>query len=145
MSLDVVFEQSFEIEGGNFSKAGRASGEAKRVLKEIGLPPPAIRRASIAMYEAEMNIVAYARTGTFTLWVTSETVHMRFADEGQGIVDIDLAMQEGYSTADNAIREMGFGAGMGLPNIKRNTDRMEIRSEPGVGTTLDLEIDVKAA
>ena len=138
---EAVFERSFRVEGGNFSKAGRASADVKTLLREIGLAPEIIRRLAIASYESEMNVVAYAREGDLTLTIYPTRVRLVVADRGPGIADIELAMQEGYSTASDAIREMGFGAGMGLPNIKKNVDRMKIESEVGRGTTLDLEVD----
>jgi anti-sigma regulatory factor (Ser/Thr protein kinase) len=135
------FERSFRIEGGNFSKAGRASADVKKILREVGLAPEVIRRLAIACYEAEMNVVAYAREGAMTLTIHPARVRLVVADRGPGIADIELAMQEGYSTASDAIREMGFGAGMGLPNIKKNVDRMTLTSQVGEGTTLDVEVD----
>ena len=114
------------------------STKIKEILKEIGVAGPIIRRASIAAYEAEMNVVMYALRGLFTLNITTEKLTLEVHDEGPGIEDIELAMQEGYSTATDEMREMGFGAGMGLPNIRRNADCLKISSEPGKGTTLDI-------
>ena len=142
MSADeAVFERFFRVEGGNFAKAGRVSADIKTLLKEIGLDPGIIRRLAIASYESEMNVVAYAADGDVTLTIFPTRVRLVIADRGPGIADIELAMQEGYSTASDAIREMGFGAGMGLPNIRKNVDRMKIESEVGRGTTLNLEVD----
>jgi serine/threonine-protein kinase RsbT len=142
MSVDEPeFERSFRLEGGNFSKAGRASADVKKILREVGLAPDLIRRLAIACYEAEMNVVAYAREGEMTLTIHPARVRLVVADRGPGIENIELAMQEGYSTASDAIREMGFGVGMGLPNIKRNVDRMTLTSEVGRGTTLAVEVD----
>lgn len=138
MSDEYVLSQKFKIEGGNFSNAGSTSTSIKEILKEIGIDSSIVIRASIAVYEAEMNVVMYANKGTITLNITPEKLHIRMEDEGQGIADIDQAMKEGFSTATNEMREMGFGAGMGLPNIKKNADRFEIASTPGKGTTLDI-------
>ncbi len=132
--------QSFSILGGDFHHAGHVSTQVKEILKELGIEPGIIRRAAIAAYEAEMNVVMYARKGTFTLQVTPEQVNFAVEDEGPGIPDIELAMQEGYSTATPEMREMGFGAGMGLPNIKKNADRLAITSEVGRGTKLEISL-----
>ena len=138
MSDECVLSQKFKIEGGDFSNAGKASTSIKEILKEIGIDPSIVIRASIAVYEAEMNVVMYAKKGIITLNITPEELHLKLEDEGQGIGDIYQAMKEGFSTATNEMREMGFGAGMGLPNIKKNADRFEITSIPGKGTTLDI-------
>jgi anti-sigma regulatory factor (Ser/Thr protein kinase) len=137
--------QTFEITGGDFSRAGSVSIKIMEILKEIGIDPVMVRRAAIASYEAEMNVVMYARKGTFTLFLTPHAIHMTVADEGAGIPDIEKAMQEGYSTATAEMREMGFGAGMGLPNIKKNSDQFKISSEVGQGTLLDILIDLNQA
>ena len=138
MSDEYVLSQKFKIKGGDFGKAGRTSTSIKEILKEIGIDPSIVIRASISVYEAEMNVVMYAKKGMVTLSVTPEELHLKLEDEGQGIADIDQAMKEGFSTATHEMREMGFGAGMGLPNIKKNADRFEITSIPGKGTTLDI-------
>jgi serine/threonine-protein kinase RsbT len=138
MSDEYVLSQKFKIKGGNFGNAGRTSTSIKEILKEIGIDPSIVIRASIAVYEAEMNVVMYAKKGMVTLNITPEELYLKLEDEGQGIADIDQAMKEGFSTATNEMREMGFGAGMGLPNIKKNADRFEITSIPGKGTTLDI-------
>jgi anti-sigma regulatory factor (Ser/Thr protein kinase) len=130
--------RSFEIMGRNFSRAGNASTAVKDILEDIGIDPLVIRRVAIAAYEAEMNVVMYAERGEMTLTVTTDLLSLRLRDEGPGIPDISLAMQEGYSTATPEMREMGFGAGMGLPNIKKNADRFEITSDVGIGTNLDI-------
>jgi len=136
------FSHSFEIAGGNFNRAGKVSTTIKDILKEIGIDPGVVLRAAIASYEAEMNVVMYAERGEMTLYVTPDMIHLHLQDEGPGIPDIGLAMQEGYSTATPEMREMGFGAGMGLPNIKKNSDRFEISSEVGKGTRLDIYLDL---
>mgnify|MGYP001586734736 CR=1 FL=1 len=142
-SEETALVKEFGIAGGDFSRAGTVSLKIMEMLKEVGIDPAVVSRASIAAYEAEMNVVMYARKGTFTLSLTPAVIQMIVADEGAGIPDVELAMQEGYSTATEEMREMGFGAGMGLPNIKRNSDRLEIRSEVGKGTRLDISIDLK--
>jgi anti-sigma regulatory factor (Ser/Thr protein kinase) len=130
----------FEIKGGDFSNAGRASTSIKEILQEIGIDSSIVVRAAIASYEAEMNVVMYAQRAVLTLNVTPEKLHLKLEDEGPGIENIDLAMKEGFSTATDEMREMGFGAGMGLPNIKRNADKFEISSIPGKGTSIDITI-----
>ena len=140
MSHENELSQHFDITGGDFSNAGRASTSIKEILQEIGIDSSIIVRASIAAYEAEMNVVMYAQRASLTLNITPEKLHLKLEDEGPGIENIDVAMQEGFSTATDEMREMGFGAGMGLPNIKRNADKFEITSTPGKGTTLDIII-----
>lgn len=129
---------SFDIEGGNFTKAGFASSEVKKLLKQLSIDAHIIKRVVIALYEAEVNVVAHAYRGTMNLDVDGEKIHIVIADEGPGIPDIEKAMQQGYSTASPEVREMGFGAGMGLPNIKRNVDELVIDSTVGVGTTVSM-------
>ncbi len=140
MTDENLFCQTFDVLGGDFLNAGRASTGIKAILREVGVEPSVIRRVAIAAYEAEMNVVLYARKGAMELRVTPKEVRIAVEDEGEGIPDIDLAMQEGYSTASEEIREMGFGAGMGLPNIKKNADTFSISSVPGKGTTLEIRI-----
>jgi anti-sigma regulatory factor (Ser/Thr protein kinase) len=140
MSDQNLFSQSFDVVGGDFLNAGRASTGIKAILREIGIGSSVIRRVAIAAYEAEMNVVLYARKGVMRLKVTPKDVRIAVEDEGDGIPDIDLAMQEGYSTASDEIRELGFGAGMGLPNIKKNADEFSISSVPGSGTRLEMLI-----
>jgi serine/threonine-protein kinase RsbT len=140
MSDESQFSQSFEVAGGDFLNAGKASTGIKAILREIGINASVIRRVAIAAYEAEMNVVLYARKGVMTLQVAPTHVRIAVEDEGEGIPNVELAMQEGYSTASDEIREMGFGAGMGLPNIKKNADEFSISSVPGTGTTLDIVI-----
>lgn len=141
MSDEVLFFQEFHIKGGDFSSAGSVSTEIKSILKEIGFHPTVIRRAAIACYEAEMNVTMYADRGTVMLSATPAAIRIQFEDHGQGIADIELAMQEGYSTATPEMREIGFGAGMGLPNIRKNSDVFDISSQVGKGTTLDITIN----
>ncbi len=132
----------FDVEGDNFTSAGAASVEVKKKLRQLGFSPEVIRRVSIAMYEGEINMVVHARGGKADVIVDHDDITIILADEGPGIADIDLAMQEGYSTAPDNIRALGFGAGMGLPNMKRYTDEMEISSEVGKGTTVKMKVNV---
>ncbi len=138
MSDEHALSQHFEIRGGDFSNAGKVSTTIKEILQEIGIDPAIIIRTSIAVYEAEMNVVMYARRCELTLNISPEELHIKLEDQGPGIRNIDLAMQEGFSTATDEMREMGFGAGLGLPNIKKNADRFKISSIPGEGTLLEL-------
>ena len=130
----------FDIDGDNFTSAGEASVRIKKMLREMGFPADAIRRVSVAMYEGEINMVIHADGGTADINVYSDKIEIILADKGPGIPDIDLAMKEGYSTAPDNIRSLGFGAGMGLPNMKRYTDDMKIESEVGKGTTIYMTI-----
>lgn len=138
MSDENVLSQEFEIIGGDFSNAGKASTSIKEILQEIGIDHSITIRASIASYEAEMNVCMYAHKAVLTLNITPKKLHLKLQDEGPGIDDIEMAMEEGFSTATDEMREMGFGAGMGLPNIKRNADKFDISSTPGKGTTLNI-------
>ena len=140
--MTVPYQQTFTIAGRDFFHAGTASTEIKSILKSLGVSPDVIRRVAIAAYEAEMNVVMYADRATLTFSMSPEEIRLRVEDRGPGIPNLDLAMQEGWSTATHEHREMGFGAGMGLPNIKRNADSFEIRSEVGKGTRLDIVIYV---
>ncbi len=135
-----LHKHSFDIEGGNFTNAGTVSTRIKSILKEIGLPDTVVRRSAIVCYEAEINIVSYAKKGVISITVTPETVEIEAIDEGQGIPNIELAMQPGYSTANQQIREMGFGAGMGLHNINTYADIFDITSEVNKGTHLKMII-----
>ena len=140
MRKGASFPQDFLIRGGDFSGAGRVSCEIKDLLKELGLSSQVVRRVAIAAYEAEMNVIMYAREARFDLVITPQKVRIIVEDRGPGIENVDLAMQEGYSTATEEMRELGFGAGMGLPNIKKNSDRFRIISEPDRGTRLEMTI-----
>ncbi len=136
----VLLRETFTIAGGDFGHAGRVSTSIKSMLKQIGFTSDVVRRVAIATYEAEMNVVVHADSADVTLEVSRYVIKVTLVDKGRGIQDIDLAMQEGYSTATDEIREMGFGAGMGLPNIRRNSDEFEIASVVGVGTTLGITV-----
>ena len=136
-----LYKNSFDIEGGNFSDAGTVSTRIKSILKKIGLPDDVVRKSAIICYESEINIVSYAKKGKINLTVTPKTVEIEVIDEGQGIPNIELAMEQGYSTANQQIREMGFGAGMGLHNIKSYSDTFNISSEVNKGTFLKMIIN----
>ncbi len=135
-----LYSGSFNIEGGNFNSAGIVSTNIKSILKKLGIPGDIVRKAAIVSYEAEINVVSYAKKAVVNLMVNPGMVEIEVIDEGPGIPNIDLAMQEGYSTADQRIREMGFGAGMGLCNIKNYSDTFHIDSEVGKGTHLKMMI-----
>ncbi|RKY89838.1 anti-sigma regulatory factor [candidate division KSB1 bacterium] len=139
----VLFEEDFKIKGWDFTNAGEASLKIKNYLKEVGIAENILKRVAITSYEAEMNIVLYAKEGTINFKVTPKKVLLEVKDRGPGIEDVELAMKEGYSTATEEIRNMGFGAGMGLPNIKKNADMFVIKSEPGKGTKLNIEVYLK--
>ncbi len=130
----------YSVEGGNFIKAGSASSQVKKVLKQLNVDPKIIKRVVVALYEAEVNIVAHAWEGKVSVNIDTNRILLKLVDKGPGIPDINLAMQQGYSTASYEVREMGFGAGMGLPNIKNNTDELKITSEVGVGTSVEMTI-----
>jgi anti-sigma regulatory factor (Ser/Thr protein kinase) len=130
----------FNVDGENFSSAGEASVVVKKKLRQLGFPPEVIRKVSIAMYEGEINMVIHANGGEADVSVTDDEIIIVLADRGPGIKDISLAMQEGYSTARDNIRALGFGAGMGLPNMKKYTDTMEIETELCVGTTITMTV-----
>ncbi len=128
----------YHVEGGDFLNAGNASGNIKKVLKKLNVDPGVLKRVVVALYEAEVNIVAHAYRGDITADISPQKIEIVLDDEGPGIPDIGLAMQQGYSTASTKVREMGFGAGMGLPNIKANTDDLKIESVVGKGTKITL-------
>ncbi|MEA5051450.1 MAG: ATP-binding protein [Oscillospiraceae bacterium] len=141
MSEPIKFH--FDVDGENFSSAGEASIIIKKELRQLGFNPEVIRRVSIAMYEGEINMVIHAGGGVADVLVWPEKIEITLTDHGPGIADIKLAMQEGYSTAPDNIRSFGFGAGMGLPNMKKYTDFMDIQSALGKGTTIRMRVDVK--
>ncbi len=140
MPGEALYSKTFHVRGNDFDKAGEVSTQIKTILKGIGVNSNIIRRVAIATFEAEMNVVIHAKSGRIDFRITPETIVIIVADQGPGIEDIELAMQEGYSTASDEMREMGFGAGMGLPNIKKNSDVFRIDSQVGVGTVLEIEI-----
>ena len=133
----------FEVDGKNFVSAGQASVQVKNNLRQLGLPPEIIRQVSIAMYEGEINMVIHAGGGVADVNVYEDRIEIILADTGPGIEDIELAMTEGYSTATDNVRSLGFGAGMGLPNMKRYTDEMTIQSQVGKGTTITMIVYLK--
>lgn len=139
MAMELLRE-SYEIQGRNFDKAGEVSGEIKVLLRDLGIDAVNMRRVVIVAYEGEMNVVMYAQRGTLTLVLTDRDINLEITDEGPGIPDIELALQEGYSTASDEMREMGFGFGMGLPNMKKNSDEFRIESEVGKGTFVFAKI-----
>ena len=131
----------FDVDGENFVSAGQASVAVKKNLRELGFPPEIIRRVSIAMYEGEINMVIHACGGSADVDVFEDRIVIVLSDHGPGIPDVELAMQEGYSTATERVRSLGFGAGMGLPNMKRYTDEMRIDSTVGKGTVITMAIN----
>jgi len=137
---NILLHKRFHIEGGEFKTAGSISDHVKKILSEAGFPNKIIRRISIATFEAEMNVICYATRGDLSLFITPTFLKVVVEDEGKGIPDVNLAMSEGYSTADEKIRELGFGAGMGLPNIKKNADEMILTSKFRQGTHLEIII-----
>lgn len=139
-----LIRYTFEVEKDDFIRAGEASSNIKKILRQLGIDSSLIRKIAIAAYEAEMNIVIHSMGGEIELEVDTSSIRVTAKDHGPGIEDVDLAMQEGYSTAPDKIREMGFGAGMGLPNMKKCCDKFIINSKPGVGTTITMEVNLKA-
>ena len=131
---------TYIIDGDDFTRAGEASSSVKNKLKMLGVSSEAIRKTAIAMYEGEINMVIHAKGGTITVEITTEEIRMTLADVGPGIPDVDLAMQAGYSTAPDEVRSLGFGAGMGLPNMKKYTDEMVIDTRIGEGTTITMAV-----
>jgi serine/threonine-protein kinase RsbT len=137
-----VMSFEYKVEGGDFTRAGYASSQVKKMLKQLGVEAVIIKRVVVCLYEAEVNIVAHAYHGVIYISLSSDSINMRLVDEGPGIPDIPRAMQKGFSTASHEVREMGFGAGMGLPNIKDNADIFNINSEVGKGTVLEITINL---
>lgn len=134
----------YDIDGSNFTIAGQASSNIKKVLKQLGLDPALIRRAAISMYEGEINTIIHGKGGAADIYITPGQIRIVFTDHGPGIADIEKAMQEGFSTASAEAREMGFGAGMGLPNMKKYADTLTIESTVGEGTTVELIINIQS-
>ena len=141
MTDPLVFH--FDVDGNDFTSAGQASVQVKKRLRELGLPSELIRRVSIAMYEGEINMVIHANGGTADVLVYEDAIKIILEDHGPGIADVEKAMQEGFSTASDDAIELGFGAGMGLPNMKKHSDEMVIDTEVGVGTTVTMKFFTK--
>lgn len=131
----------YDVDGENFTSAGQASVRVKKNLRQLGVDPETIRRVSIAMYEGEINMVIHADGGKADINVDDSGVTIILSDKGPGIADVNQAMQEGFSTAPDDVRSLGFGAGMGLPNMKRYTDFMKIDSVVGKGTTVTMRVN----
>lgn len=132
----------YRISPDDFTRAGEASSDVKSKLKKMGVTPEAVRKVAIAMYEGEINMVIHAQGGEITVNITTDRIEMILADVGPGIPDVSLAMQAGYSTAPDAVRSLGFGAGMGLPNMKKYSDEMEIDTVIGKGTTIRMMVNI---
>ena len=137
-----VITLSYEISPDDFTRAGEASSDVKSKLKQLGVSPEAIRKVSIAMYEGEINMVIHAKGGKITVEISPESIVMILADRGPGIPDVEKAMQAGWSTAPDEVRSLGFGAGMGLPNMKKYSDEMEVLSELGVVITVNIVLKI---
>lgn len=134
---------TYDISADDFTRAGEASSDVKRKLKQMGVAPEVIRKVAIAMYEGEINMVIHAKGGLITVEITPQQIKMILADVGPGIPDVELAMQAGYSTAPDEIRSLGFGAGMGLPNMKKYSDEMGIETRLGEGTTITMTVKIE--
>lgn len=137
------FNEVYPVAAGDFASAGEVSGRIKRIMKQLGLPSQIVRRASVATYEVELNLVIHSYGGDIELDISSSELKITARDTGPGIPDISLAMQEGYSTASEEARSMGFGAGMGLPNMQRNASEFDIQSTVGVGTTIKMRFSLE--
>lgn len=138
-----VFWLHYDIDGEDFSVAGEASSNIKKVLKQLGIDPQIVRKVAVATYEGEINMVIHADGGTIDVEITPASIKMVLADHGPGIPDVSQAMQEGWSTASDKVRELGFGAGMGLPNMKKYTDEMTVHTVVGEGTTIEMVVYTK--
>ncbi len=136
-----VFKESFDITAGDFASAGEASAKIKSILRMIGIDPALSRRVTIASYEAELNMIIHSHGGVMSVEISPDAIALCCEDTGPGIADIDMAMREGYSTASSDVRMMGFGAGMGLPNMKKNSDDFSIRSDTN-GTCLNMRFNI---
>ncbi|HDS29999.1 MAG TPA: anti-sigma regulatory factor [Firmicutes bacterium] len=142
MTDEALYKKTFSVQGGDFEKAGEISTRIKEILKSTGIKSTIIRRVAIASFEAEMNVVIHANSGRFEFTLTPDSIIIVVDDKGPGIENIELAMKEGYSTASDEMREMGFGAGMGLPNIKKTVDDFKIETTVGKGTKLRIKINL---
>ena len=135
-----VMELHYDISGDDFTRAGEASADVKKKLKIMGVSPDVVRKVAIAMYEGEINMVIHANGGEITVTISDREITMVLKDNGPGIPDVEQAMQAGYSTASETVRNLGFGAGMGLPNMKQNSDELTIDTAPGKGTTVTMKV-----
>lgn len=142
MKVSQTISFHYDVPGDDFTRAGEASSSIKKALKQVGLAPDIIRNVAIAMYEGEINMVIHADGGVATVTVGPKEIKVVLKDTGKGIENIPLAMKEGYSTASSEIRDLGFGAGMGLPNMKKYSDEMDIQSTVGVGTTITMKFAI---
>ncbi len=140
--MSELLKLSYQIDGDNFSSAGEASANVKKKLRQLGLDNEIIRRVAIAMYEGEINMVIHADGGIAEVTVSPQKIEILLSDSGPGIENVELAMQEGYSTAPDNVHALGFGAGMGLPNMKKYTDEMKIESTVGVGTKVYMAVNI---
>ncbi len=140
---DNSYKLHFDIDGDDFSVAGEASSNIKKVLGKLGVAPAAVRKVAVATYEGEINMVIHADGGTIDVEITPQCIKILLQDKGPGIASIEQAMQEGYSTASEEVRNLGFGAGMGLPNMQKYTDYMKVTSEVGVGTTIEMHVNMQ--
>ncbi len=132
----------YDVSGDDFTRAGEASGKVKAKLKQLGIASDAVRRVAIALYEGEINLVIHAGGGEIDVEISAENIKMTLTDKGPGIADVEKAMTEGFSTANENIRSLGFGAGMGLPNMKKYSDEMKIDTKLGEGTTIFMQINI---
>jgi anti-sigma regulatory factor (Ser/Thr protein kinase) len=135
-----LIKLTYQVSGDDFTRAGEASSDVKKKLKQMGVSPEVVRKVAISMYEGEINMVIHAHGGTIDVLINQDEIVMVLRDKGPGIADIDLAMQAGYSTAPDNVRALGFGAGMGLPNMEKYSDQMEIETVLGVGTTVTMKV-----
>ncbi len=142
MSDSNALHLHFDVDGDDFTRAGEASGVVKSTMKKLGMDSTAIRKVAIAMYEGEINMVIHANGGTADVDINSDGVDILLCDQGPGIPDIEQAMQEGFSTAPESVRSLGFGAGMGLPNMRKYTDDMKVESTTGQGTTVRMRVNL---
>ncbi len=143
--MSTILKNTYEVRTGEFQTAGDASASIKRKLKQIGIGSTVLRRIAVASYEAELNLIIHSDGGTLSIEMTPDQIMLTSQDVGPGIADLSKAMQEGFSTASEEARGLGFGAGMGLPNMKRNADGFSIESEVGKGTTIQMRFDLKDA
>jgi anti-sigma regulatory factor (Ser/Thr protein kinase) len=142
LKLDDTIKLEYTVSHEDFTRAGEASSDLKKMLKQLGVSPDVVRKVAIAMYEGEINMVIHANGGVITVYISPTQITMILKDVGPGIPDIDRAMQAGYSTAPDNIRSLGFGAGMGLPNMKKYSDDMKIDTVLGVGTTVTMIVNI---